>query len=166
MSLVKYIIGGGIAFFAGRYLINLTRAGNKAVTMVNGKIDRITPQGVDVSLSYNIKNPTRSSLRMTPPLIKLSHQGKVLASSSMKTVDIPADAKDSKGRIKILPHNETGEISTLINIPYLNLVGVGIGLWNKINDPNQSVKLTIESNATLYTSVGVFPYDDITNIEL
>jgi hypothetical protein len=107
---------------------------------------------------------------MTPPLIKIRHQNQgkenILASSSMALVDIPDATTDSKGRIRIPPFNETGVITTRILIPHLKLIGLSSGLIARLKDPNEKVNFTIETNATLFTAIGSFSYDQQTPIAL
>jgi len=168
MSAGKYILIGGLVFLAGRYLSSLIRTGNQVVTQISGKVDKFSIDGVVVALKYNIKNPTRTSIKIAAPLIKLSYKNKVLASSSMKLVDIPQSVKDDKGRIRILPFKETGEITTRILIPFLSLVGVGADLLTKLKDenPTEKVKFTIDTVSTVFTKIGSYPYEEKTIVTI
>ncbi|MCT4583130.1 MAG: hypothetical protein N4A35_17090 [Flavobacteriales bacterium] len=170
MSVFKYILIGTGAFLGLRYLKGMNRISKKAVIDITGKVDKVTIEGVVVILKYNIKNPARTSINLTPPLIKIIHQGQgkenILASSSMALVDIPEETKDRKGRIRIPPFNETGAITTRILIPHLKMIGLGSGLIARLKDPTQKVNFMIETNATLFTAIGSFPYDHQTTIAL
>ena len=166
MNKALIILGvGGLVILGGRYLWQLNRAGNKAVVEVNGRVHKVTMNGINVEISFNIKNPANVSIEMAPPLVKLIHNSKVLASTSLRLVDIPENAK-ANGRIWIAPHSETGAIITSITLPYLSLIGAGAELISKLKDklnPDKEaepVEFEIETNSTVFTKVGSVPYDD------
>lgn len=166
MKLLKTILIGGVVFFGGRYLLSLNRASKKAVVQVGGRVHKVTFAGIVVVINYNIKNPTNASMEMAVPLIKLSHNGKLLASSSMELVEIPEDAQSANGRIMIKPNEETGNIATSILLPYLSLIGLGASLIASLKDrlnassDEKKIKFEIETNSTIYTKVGRYPYED------
>lgn len=168
MKGLKYIALGIGAFFGGRYLFSLNRAKNKVLTIVTGQKESITAQGITIRVKYNIKNPTRANMKMTAPLIKLSFGGKLLASSTMKMVDIPLDARDESGRIVIKAFNETGEISTTILVPWLSVLGVSQQLLSRLQnqDPNEKIKLEIETTSRIYTLAGSYPFDELTTLTI
>lgn len=165
---LKYIAIGIGTFFGGKYLLSLNRARNKILTIVTGKKDKITAQGISLLLSYNIKNPTRVNMKMTAPLIKLMFNGKLLASSTMQDVDIPLSAKDTSGRIVIKAFKETGEISTKITIPWLSVLSISPQLMTRLQsqDTNDKIKLDIETISQVYTLAGDYPLEEITTVEL
>lgn len=168
MKALKYIAVGIGAFFGGRYLLSLSRAGKKMAISVSGKKGLMSAQGINVILSYNIKNPSRANLRIVPPLIKLSFNGKSLASSTMKNVEIPSAVKDSKGRIEIKAFKETGEIATSILVPWVNILSVSPQILARFQggDTAKKVKISIETLSHAFTNLGDFPLDNKTTIEL
>ena len=168
MSKLKNIAIGIGAFFGGRYLWSLHRAKNKVLTTVSAKRDKATIQGVTIQVKYNIKNPTAVNLKMTPPLIKVLFNGKLLASSTMLDVDIPQMAKDIDGRIIINKHTETGDIAARILLPWLSLLSISPQLVTRLksNDPKDKIKVQIESIAQIHTLAGNYPYEDKTTITL
>lgn len=172
MKALGFIVIGGAVFLGGRYLFSLNRAQNKAVIEASGKVDKVALNGVWVELKFNIKNPTNSNIEMAIPLVKLSHNGKILASSSMALVEIPEAVRTANGRIRIVPYNETGIISTKILLPLISLVGTGANLLTRLKnklDPSAeqvAVKFQVETNSTVFTAVGNYPYDSISTIEV
>ena len=172
MKALKIIAIGGAVFLGGRYLFSLNRAGKKIVVQVGGRVNKVSLNGVEVILKYNIQNPTRSSIRMSAPLIKLTYQGKVLASSSMSLVEIPEDVRSTNGKIKIEPFRETGFISTSILIPHLSLIGTGANLLTRLKDKlltqsdEDPITFEIETTSTVFTKVGSYPYDEIEKITI
>jgi len=172
MKALNVILIGGAVFLGGRYLLSLNRAGNKVVVQVGARVHKVNFEGVEIILRYNIKNPTKGSIEMSAPLIKLSHNGKILASSSMELVEIPESVRSTKRRIKILPFKETGIITTSILLPYLSLIGAGANLITVLKkrlDPNSdetAVKFEVDTTSTVFTKVGSYSYDEKTIIEV
>lgn len=173
MKIIKNILIGAGLFFTGRYIWSLSRTGQKAVVEIDGRVHKVTFAGVEVVVNYNIKNPTRSSIEMAAPLISLSYNGTVLASSSMSLVDIPEEVRTPKDMIKILPFKETGKISTSILLPHLSILGAGANLLSQLKDRLNSgsdiikkVKLEIITTSTVFTKLGSYPYDEKTVIEV
>jgi len=162
---IKYIAIGIGAFFAGRYIFSLNRAKEKILVAVSGKRDKISLQGVMVELNYNIKNPTRAKMKVTAPLIKLSSNGSLLASSTMQQVEIPQAVKDQSGRIIIDAFKETGKITTKILIPWLSILKVSSQLYNRLKS-GEKVSIEIETISQVFTPITDFPLDDKTTIEV
>jgi hypothetical protein len=168
MKAIKYIALGIGAFFGGRYILSLSRASNKAIVSVSGERGLISAQGINVTLNYNIKNPSRANLKITPPLVKLLINDKLVASSTMQNVEIPDSIKDSKGRISINAFSETGNITTSILVPWLSIVTISPDILSRLQsgDNAQKVQVSIETLSHAFTSIGDFPLDDKTTIQL
>lgn len=172
MKILPYILGAGVLFIGGRYLYQLHRAGQKVVVSVSARVHKVTIEGVVVVMNYNIKNPTNSSIEMSPPLIGLAHNGKILASSSMALVEVPPNARSEKGRIKILPFKETGTITTSILLPTLSLLGAGAKLLNRLKErlmpasDEAPITFDIQTTSTVFTKVGSYPYDQTETVEI
>ena len=171
MKVLKTALVVGGLILGGKYLLSLSRAGKKIAVDVSGRIHKIAIEGVVVVLKYNIKNPTTSSIELAAPLVKLAYNGKILASSSMALVEIPEKARTDDGRIRINPHSETGFITTSIIVPYMSLLGAGADLIRRLKgsmDGNSEnpVNFEVETNSTVYTKVGNYPYDETTTITI
>lgn len=168
MKAIKYIAIGGGVILLGKYLLSLDQAQKRAVISATGKIDKLTAQGLSLILRYNIKNPSTGNLRMTPPLIKLSVAGNLIASSNMQMIDIPENVRDKSGKIIIRPFSETGDIQARILIPWLNLVGVAPDLLKRVQskDSKDKIKIQVETLSQAYTLVGSFPYRSLTAFKL
>lgn len=170
MKALKYIAIGLGTFFTGRYLLSLGRANKKVVISVSGEKGQISTQGIEILLNYNIKNPSRAKLKITPPLIKLLVNDKLVASSSMQSVDIPASVKDSKGRIQIMAYKETGKITTSILVPWISLLQISPDLITRLKQTDKTdtnkVNVSVETLSQAFTPIGDFPIDDKTTIAL
>lgn len=166
----KVLIIGGVAtvLITGSYLISLNRAQKKVVIVTTGKKDKISLQGVSIKIRYNIKNPTDAFMRMTPPLIKLSVNGKLVATSNMQIIDIPANVRDSSGKIKIRASNETGIIETIVDIPWIALSAIIPDIMKRwqSTDPKDQINITVETISQVYTLVGNYPYEQKTSMKL
>jgi len=169
MKALKYIAIGIGSFFTGRYLLSLSRASNKIVITVSGEKGQLSAQGIEILLKYNIKNPSRAKLKITPPLIKLLVNDKLIASSSMQSVDIPLTVKDDKGRILIQAYKETGIITTSILVPWISLLQVSPDLITRLKQAgtdNGKVSISVETLSQAFTTLGDFPIEDKTNVQL
>lgn len=168
MKVIKLIAIGGAIYFGGRYLYSLNRAKEKVVIVVSGAKDKITLQGVSILIKYNIKNPTSASMRMTPPLIRLSLEGKQIATSNMQLVDVPEKYRDSSGKILIKAFEETGEIITRLMIPWLSLLSITPDVVKRLKstDPKDKIELKVETTSQIFTLVGQFPYEVNSSIKL
>lgn len=159
MKTVKHIaIGLGI-LLTGGYLFSLKRAKNKIVTLVTASKNKITNKGILLDVNYNIKNPTKAAMKITPPLIQIHHNGKLLASSSMDSNVIPPSIKDDTGRILIKPFKETGKITAQILITWLDALSISPKLLARLQNKNQKIALEIQTTSQLYTRLGNYPFD-------
>jgi len=158
---------GGLVLAAGSYLYGINNSQYKIVLAVGGKIHKLSATGVILKVSYNIKNPTTSAMRMSPPLIRITVNGKQVATSNMRTIDIPEQSRDND-KILIRENAETGEIVTEVNIPWVNLISVAPDLVKKLQSQDGKTKLTIkvETQARIFTLLGAFPYEVSSTIKV
>ncbi len=172
MKLVNGIIIGGIAAFLIRYVYNLKRAENKTAVALGARVHKLSTQGVELHVDYNIKNPSASAMEMAIPLIKLFHKGTLLASSSLTPYIMNTSQQQSvsNDRVRIGAYSETGIITSRILIPYLSMVSLGTDLFkalkDRLNGGAQKVKMTVEVNTTIFTALANIPYDDRQTIEI
>ncbi|GAB5419159.1 MAG: hypothetical protein Crog4KO_06670 [Crocinitomicaceae bacterium] len=170
MKIVNGIIIGGIAAFLIRYVYNLKRAENKTAVALVARVHKLTTQGVELHVDYNIKNPSASAMEMAIPLIKLYHKGTLLASSSLAPFIMNTGQSVSNDRVQIGAHSETGIITSRILIPYLSMIGLSTDLFkalkDRLNGGTQKVKMDVEVNTTIFTNLANIPYDDRQTIEI
>lgn len=168
MKAIKYLVIGGAIVLTGKYLLSLNRAQQKIVIVATGKRGKISAQGISIVIRYNIKNPTKASMRMTPPLIKLSLNGKLIGTSNMQMNDIPADVRDKTGKIIIRAFNETGNIEANVLIPWISLATVGSDLIKRFQstDPKDQIMVKLETISQVYSMIGNFPHEETMSIKL
>lgn len=157
------VIGLG-AYLVSRVRANL-RASKKIEVAVTGERVGINYQGVTLKLGFIIKNPTKAKLELTHPLIKIKVGEKLLASSTIEIDAIPLQNRSSKGRIVINPFAQTEKIYTSIDVPFTSILKLGTALLQRFQS-GEKVQVEIETIAQVYTSIGNFPHDDVTKIEL
>ena len=167
MKTFAIIAIGGLALAAGSYLYGINKSQYKIVLAVGGRIHKLSLQGVILKVSYNIKNPTTSVLRMSPPLIRITLNGKQVATSNMREIDIPEEARDND-KIIIRASRETGAIESEVIIPWLSLLTVAPDLVKKLQNQDGKTKLTIkvETQARVFTLFGAFPYEQTTTMKV
>ena len=159
---------GGAVLVAGSYLYGINKAQYKIVLTATGRIHKVTAQGVTLIIRYNIKNPTTSAMRMTPPLIRITVNGKQIATSNMREIDIPQSSRDSSGKIMIRANQETGDIESEVIIPWVGLVSVAPDLISRLQnaDGKNKTTLKVQTQSQVYTLLGVFPYEQNTTIKV
>ncbi|GAB5417607.1 MAG: hypothetical protein Crog4KO_25920 [Crocinitomicaceae bacterium] len=171
MKLVKGIAIGGIVFLIGRFIYNLKRAENKTAIELGGRVHKLTTQGVELHIDYNIKNPSASNMEMAIPLIKLNYKGANIASSSLTPfITNTNTALTSANRIRINQFSETGTITAKILVSYLSMAGLGLDLFkvleDRLNGGDKAVELEYEVNTTIFTNAVNLPYDDKQTIKI
>lgn len=168
MKVYAIIAIGGAVILTGTYLYGINKSQYKIAIVVSGRIHKVSAQGVVVVIAYNIKNPTGSTMRMTPPLIKISVNGKQLAVSEMDQISIPEGASDDSGKILIRANRETGDIESEIMIPWLSLASIAPDLLSRFQNPDGTNKISVQVQilTTIYTLVGSIPYEETSTIKL
>jgi hypothetical protein len=159
---------GGAVLIAGSYLYGINKSQYKIVLTATGRIHKVTAQGVTLIIRYNIKNPTTAAMRMTPPLIRITVNGKQIATSNMREIDIPEASRDDSGKIIIRANQETGDIESEVIIPWVGLISTAPDLISRLQntDGKTKVSLKVETQARIYTMLGVFPYEQNTTIKV
>lgn len=167
MKTFAIIAIGGLALAAGSYLYGLNNAQHQIVLNVGGRIHKLSAQGVVLKVSYNIKNPTTATLRMSPPLIRITVNNKQVATSNMRAIDIPEDARDGN-KILIRAGAETGNIESEVLVPWFSLILIAPDLAKKLQAQDSKAKLTIvvQSQAQVFTLFGAFPYNQVSTIKV
>jgi len=120
-TILKIVIAGGAAY--GLYeLYQMKNVSEKVVTSLsNPRIHTVDLRGLVLRTEINIDNPTKSSVKITKPVITLTSKGKYVSSTHPedKTITIEPLA--------------TSQIDTIeIVIPWTILVGYVVGIITKV----------------------------------
>ena len=120
-NLIKIGIVGGLAFGAYQ-LFSMKRVSEKIVASLSKpRIHKVDLRGLIIRPEINIDNPTKSSVRITKPVITLTSKGKYITSSHPENKEIT---------IKPLA---TSQIDTIeLVVPWTILAGYIIGIIGKI----------------------------------
>ena len=127
MSLTKKILigtGVGVAVLgAAVYATRMNKLSNEMVIVPTVNVHKLSAQGLTLRVDIQLKNPTRSSIRLNYPFIKLIHSGSVIGSSAVidKEILIPGFGQAVVQGI-------------MIDIPLLNLVSLSGDLLKALNE--------------------------------
>lgn len=172
MNILSILAVGGALFYTGRYLYRINDSQYRIVIVVSGNIYKFSIEGVTLKLTYNIKNPTATNMKMTPPLIVLSINGKQVGTSNMEKIDIPEQSRDSSGKILIQAGEETGKIETEVLIKWVDLAMISPALVKRFmsyKDPKaKKIKVKVDTTCRIYTNIGnvSFPYQQTNTIDV
>jgi len=167
MKAFTVIAVGGALVLVGNYLMGINKSQYKIALVATGRVQKISVQGVTLLVQYNIKNPTAATMRMSAPLIKISVNGKQVATSNMQTADIPDAARDGD-KIVIRANTETGAIGSELVIPWIALASIAPDLVTRLKNPNGKNKTSIrvDTLCRIFTNVGSFPYESTSIIKV
>jgi hypothetical protein len=120
-NIFKIGIVGGLAF--GIYkLIGLNRVSEKVVTSLSKpRIHTVDMRGLVIRTEINVSNPTKTSVKITKPVITLTTKGKYITSTTPENKDIT---------IKPLANTQIDTIEIIV--PWTILAGYIIGILGKI----------------------------------
>jgi DNA-directed RNA polymerase subunit K/omega len=167
MNAFTVIAVGGTLVLVGNYLYGINKSQYKIALVATGRVQKISVSGVVLRVQYNIKNPTAATMRMSAPLIKISVNGKQVATSNMQTTDIPEESRDGD-KIVIRANTETGAIASELIIPWIALAGVAPDLITRFKNPDgkNKISLKVETLCRIFTMVGSFPYESVSTIKV
>lgn len=168
--LTGLLITGAVVAVGARAAMALKRASERSAVQLSGRVHKLTTQGVVVALGFNIKNPTRATLKMSIPLITVKYGNTELAQSSLSQVDVPPEILTSAGHIRIDKFKETGMIFTEVTLPYFSLLSAGYDLVKKLkgrlNGEGNKIKFNVTISSQTFTSIGSYAYDEKQTISL
>ena len=120
-TIFKIGILGGLAF--GFYkLLGMKRVSDKMVTSLsNPRIHKIDLKGMAVRTEINVSNPTKTSIRITKPVVTLTTKGKYITSTTPENKEIT-----------INPLTDTKIDTIEIVVPWTILAGYIVGIFGKI----------------------------------
>lgn len=135
---------GGLALAVGvPYVINLNRLSNELETVTKVSIYKLKLDGLELKIEVLLKNPTKGSINLKYPFVKMISEGKVFATSEVKDQDI---ALKQFAQTMLPP--------LFVNISWLNLATTLPSLLKKIRN-NEPVTILAK---TITTINGEIPY--------
>jgi nucleoside permease NupC len=143
---------GGLALAIGvPYVINLNRLSVELETVTKISIYKVKLDGVELKIDVMLKNPTKGSIAIKYPFVKMMSEGKVFATSELRDQDIT-----------LKEFSQTVLSPIFVNLSWINLATTLPSLLKKMrsNEP-----VTIQAK-TITTINGSIPYSKEESIVL
>lgn len=141
---------GGLALAVGvPYVLNLNRLSAELETATRISIYNFKLDGIVLAIEVILKNPTKGSISIKHPFVKMLYEGKVFATSEVKNEDVTL--------------NEFSQISLpliFVNLSWLNLATTLPSLLRKLRNKEP---VSIQAK-TITTISGNIPYSKEENI--
>jgi nucleoside permease NupC len=135
---------GGIAAAVGiPYLINLNRLSVELETATRISIYKVKLDGVELKIEVMLKNPTKGSITIKYPFVKMMSEGKAFATSEVRDQDITLEEFSQA----VLP-------PIFVNLSWINLATTLPSLLKKMRN---NERVTIQAK-TITTINGSIPY--------
>jgi len=95
--MLKWIVGGAAAFFAGRYLLRLNKASQTIVTRTSLQVNKVSLSGIELKAGVRMQNPNPINLAIQYPFVNLTYKGASLGSSQVKDelIELPANGEQT-----------------------------------------------------------------------
>lgn len=156
-SIKKILLGlgiGGGAVAGGMYLwrLNKTSVNLEVVPMV--KLHKLDLQGLVLRVDVQLKNPTRMSLKLKFPFIKLLIKGSIIGSSQAVNQDIAIPA-----------FGEAKFEAIMIRVPMFSLLSTAKGLLQAIQQ-GDVFKIGVTTMTTIDLGIKKVPYEKTDEVQL
>ena len=146
-------IGGGL-FAGGVYLWRLNKTSVNLDIVPTVKLHKLDLQGLMLRVDVTLKNPTRTSLKVKFPFIKLSIKGTSIGSSQAVNQDVALPAFD-----------EAKFEAIMIRIPMLSLLSTAKGLLQAVQQ-SQPFTIGVTTMTTIDLGLKKVPYDKTDEVQL
>ena len=145
---------GATIIAAATYFSRLNKASKEIESVTTVRIHSLKLDGLTIRVDALIKNPTRTSITMKFPFVKLIYNDKTVGTS--QTID-----KD----IVIPAYGEAHVDEILIKIPMLSLISVAAGLY-KIISKSEPVNIFVRTISTIDLGWKKVAYEKTDNVTL
>lgn len=157
MSLKKILIGTGIggAIIAGAtYLFRLRRTSAELESVTTVNIHKLDLTGLTLRVDVQLKNPTKTALKIKFPFVKLIYKDATIGSSQVldKDISIPA-------------HGEAVAEKIMIQIPLKGIFSLSAGLIKALGT-GEAVKLISKTISTIDLGWKKLPYEKTEELTL
>lgn len=146
-------IGGGLAA-GGVYLWRLNKTSVNLDIIPTVKLHKLDLQGLVLRVDVQLKNPTRTSLKLKFPFIKLSIKGNSIGSSQSVNQDIALPA-----------FGEAKFEAIMIRIPMLSLLSTAKGLLQAVQQ-SQPFMIGVTTMTTIDLKWKKVPYEKTDEVQL
>ncbi len=149
----KILIGAGTVTGI-TYLVNLKRTSSEMETVATAKIHKLDLTALTVRVDVRIKNPTKGSLKIKYPFVRIMYKEGTIGSSQSinKDIEIPSFGEAQINAI-------------MIQIPLLSLISFGASLLKVLKD-NIGIKIQLKTISTIELGFKSVPYEKTEDITL
>ena len=157
MNFRKILIGVGIgtgAIAAWNYFSGLRRTSAELESITHINIHKLYEKGLVVRVDVQLKNPTKTKLKIKFPFVKLIYKDVTVGSSQVIDKDI-----------EIPQYGEAVAEKIMIEIPFGNIFSVGAGLLTSLLK-GETVKLKSKTISTIDLGWKKIPYEKIEELIL
>jgi hypothetical protein len=151
--LAKIVIGAGAATGIG-YLIKLGRMNSEMETVASAKIHKLDLSALTIRVDLLLKNPTKGSLKIKYPFVKIVYNEKTIGSSQAINQDI-----------EIPSFGQAQVNAIMIQIPLLNLITFGASILKALQE-NAGIKIQLKTISTIELAFKSVPYEKTEDITL
>lgn len=146
-------IGGGVVA-GGAYLWRLNKTSVNLEVVPTVKLHKLDLQGLVLRVDVTLKNPTRTSLKLKFPYIKLMIKGSSIGSSQAVNQDIALPA-----------FGEAKFEAIMIRISMFSLLSTAKGLLQAIQQ-GEAFKIGVATMTTIDLGFKKVPYDKTDEVQL
>jgi hypothetical protein len=149
----KIAVGVGAAAGVG-YLLKISRTKAQLETVAKAMLHKLDATGLTVHVDVQIKNPTKGSLSIKYPFVKIVSGDKLIGSSRVINQDI-----------KIPSFGEVQIRDIMINIPLLSLFSLGLNFYKSVLS-GQALKAKVITVSTIDLGWKTLPYEKTDEVVL
>lgn len=152
---VKYAIGVGIVGGAASYILKLRKTAVELEMVNSTMLHKVDFSGIYFKVNTLIKNPTKGTLTIKQPFVKLIYKEATIGSSQTidKDIQIP-----SFGQVQLDP--------IMIQVPINGLFSLGADLLKVIKGSNEPVKMQIKTMTVVDLGFKKLPFEKVDDVTL
>jgi hypothetical protein len=153
----KIIVGtivSGVVIAGTVYVVRLNRTAANLETVPMVKVNKLDLSGLTLQVDVQLKNPTRTTLKIKFPFVKLVYKGTTIGSSQAidKDITIPAFGEAVINRI-------------MIRIPLLSIFSLSGGLIKAMQN-NETAQVNVVTSTTLDVGIKKIPFTKTDTVTL
>lgn len=150
---VKIAIGAGIVGTAG-YLLKMKKTSAELEIVSTAKVQKLNLSGLTIRVDVQLKNPTKGTLSMKYPFVKITYKGATIGSSQSINKDI-----------KIPSFGEAMIEEIMIQVPITSLLSLGLDIVKALKG-TEAIKLQVKTLTYVDLGFKSMPFEKIDDIIL
>lgn len=151
---VKVILGAGVVGGIG-FLLKMKKTSAELEIVSAAKIHKLDFSGLTIRVDVVLKNPTKGTLSIKYPFVKLIYKETTIGSSQAinKDIEIPSFGQAMIEQI-------------MIQVPLTGLFSIGLDLVKALKSTTESVKLKIKTSTYVNLGFKSLPFEKVDEITL